>query len=112
MATLLPEDPIEVQDLAAEYVSMDEADQLFDALAAGTAREILRALHEEPTTKSALSSQLDTSIQNVSYHLEKLEAAGLVAAEETWYSTKGREMDVYVPTADPLILVSEFSAAD
>ena len=112
MATLLPENPVEVRDLAAEYVSMADADQLFDALAAETAREILRALHEEPTTKSVLSSRLDTSIQNVSYHLDKLEAAGLVATEETWYSTKGREMDVYVPTADPLILVSEVSSLD
>ena len=112
MATLLPEESVDVQNLAAEYVSMDEADQLFDALAAETARKILRALHEEPTTKSALASRLDTSIQNVSYHLEKLEAAGLVAAEETWYSTKGREMDVYVPTADPLILVSKSEKSD
>jgi predicted transcriptional regulator len=110
MATLLPEEPVEVQNLAAEYVSMADADQVFTALAAETAREILRALHEEPTTKSALATQLDTSIQNVSYHLEKLEAAGLVAPEETWYSTKGREMDVYAPTADPLVLVSDSSS--
>lgn len=55
-------------------------------------------------TPSELAEQVDTSIQNVQYHLEKLESAELIEVADTWYSEKGREMSVYAPTNGPLVV--------
>jgi DNA-binding transcriptional ArsR family regulator len=104
MPTLLPDPSVDDHDPPAECVHLSDADALFDALTASTARDILAALYDEPTTASALADTLNTSVQNVSHHLLKLEAADLVTAVDTWYSEHGREMDVYAPTSQPLVL--------
>jgi predicted transcriptional regulator len=82
----------------------DDAGAVFDALAVGTRREILRHLSADPTTASRLASAVDTSVQNVTHHLETLEEAGLVRVVDTWYSSRGREMAVYAPSARALVV--------
>ena len=90
----------------SEVVSIreDAADEVLEALSSGTAREILAALYEDPDTASSLADRVDTSLQNASYHLEKLVEAGLVEVADTWYSEQGREMKVYAPASDSLVL--------
>lgn len=83
----------------------DSAGDVLSAFQSATARSILLALHEEPRTASALADAVETSLQNVQYHLSRMADAGLVTAVDTWYSTRGTEMTVYAPAADPLILV-------
>ena len=73
-----------------------------EALRSETARTILEALAVRPTTPSELADRVDTTVQNVQYHLERLHAADLVTTVGTWYSAKGREMDVYAPTFERL----------
>lgn len=85
-------------------VDSDRADALMTALSSTTAREILTALHDEPVPASALADRVDTTLQNVQYHLERLEAAGVVEVIDTVYSEKGREMDIYAPTDRPLVI--------
>ncbi|WP_435155601.1 ArsR/SmtB family transcription factor [Haladaptatus sp. DFWS20] len=85
-------------------VDSDDADDLLGALSSGTARSLLSALHEQPATASELSDEVDTSLQNAQYHLQKLEDAELISPVDTIYSEKGREMKVYAPTDGPLIL--------
>ena len=99
---LLPSRESVETDAGAESVSLDEAGAVIDALASGTARSILGALYEEPRPASEIATAVETSTQNVNYHLGKLHEAGLVEVVDTWYSSKGAEMDVYAPTADPL----------
>jgi len=82
----------------------DDADDLLSALSSETARALLAALHEDPGTPSALADRIDTSLQNAQYHLEKLEAADVIHVVDTVYSEKGREMKVYGPTAEPLVV--------
>jgi len=82
----------------------DRTDEVFDALGSETARQILLELHEGPQPASDLAAAVDTSIQNVQYHLTKLEAADLVAVADTWYAENGAEMDVYAPTDEALVL--------
>ena len=82
----------------------EEADQVFSVLSADTARRILGELYEEPRTVSALARELDTSLQNVDYHLGNLREAELVEVVDTWYSEKGREMKVYAPADDAMVL--------
>lgn len=81
-----------------------EAESVFGALSSGTARAVLDALYEEPRTASDIAAEVDTSLQNATYHVNKLRDAGLVEVSETWYSAQGREMKVYAPTNGPLVV--------
>jgi DNA-binding transcriptional ArsR family regulator len=108
MADLLPSTP---DTSAAEEPSprvigldSDDADELLSALSSDTARKLLSALHEEPSAPSALADRVDTSLQNVQYHLGNLDDAGLVEVVDTVYSEKGREMKVYAPADRPLVV--------
>lgn len=109
MADLLPSSPA-VQEVADDHdprvvgVDSEDADALIAALSSTTARALLTALHEEPTTPAELADVVDTSLQNAQYHLEKLETADLIEVADTCYSEKGREMNVYAPTDGPLVV--------
>lgn len=85
-------------------LSEDDATAVFDALSSETARALLSELHEDPQTASDLAETVGTSVQNVHYHLEKFEDADLVEVRDTWYSSRGAEMDVYAPTNHSLVL--------
>lgn len=84
----------------------EDADDVFSALSSDTARAIYRTLHEEPHAPSEVAEAVDTSIQNVRYHLDNLQDAGLVEVVDTWYSSRGNEMSVYAPASDALVLAS------
>jgi DNA-binding transcriptional ArsR family regulator len=87
-----------------QVVSLGEADAIVEALASGTARRLVSLLHEEPMVPSELAERAETSIQNVTYHLERLSDAGVVEVVDTWYSSRGTEMDVYAPASGPLVI--------
>ncbi|WP_254761948.1 ArsR/SmtB family transcription factor [Natrinema marinum] len=89
----------------------EDADAVFAALSSTTARRIYAHLDDEPATPSDIADAIDSSIQNVRYHLEKLEDAGLVEVVDTWYSSRGNEMSVYATTDGPLIVTSNESRA-
>jgi DNA-binding transcriptional ArsR family regulator len=89
----------------------DAADDVFEALSSRTAREILSALYEEPDTASSVADEVGTSLQNATYHLEKLVDADLVEVADTWYSEQGREMKVYAPASDSLVLFASDEAS-
>lgn len=82
-----------------------EVDGIFETLSSETRRNILQELYDAPSTPSELATATDTSLQNVHYHLEKLAAVDLIESIDTRYSEKGKEMQVYAPTNDPLIFV-------
>lgn len=107
MSELLGRRPaVEEPDATASVVSLDDDDaaSVFDVLAVDTARAILAELAAEPAAASGLADTVDASIQTVVYHLERLEEAGLVEVVDTWYSSKGREMDVYASTGVPVVV--------
>jgi DNA-binding transcriptional ArsR family regulator len=80
------------------------AQELIASLSSDTARSIYSALHDEPSTASELSETVSTSLQNVRHHLSNLAEAELVEVAGTRYSCKGREMKVYAPTGDSLVV--------
>ena len=100
----LPDATPEDREPRVVGVDDDDADELIAALGSETAREILTRLHDEPATKSELADAVGTSLQNVQYHLSKLDGADLVDVVDTTYSEKGREMDVYAAADEPLVL--------
>jgi len=108
MADLLPStsDATASEEADPRVVGVDseDADDLLGALSPGTARELLAAVHDEPSTPSELADRVDTSIQNAQHHLRKLEDAEVIEAADTVYSEKGREMTVYAPADRPLVV--------
>lgn len=108
MSGLLPSSPdVSVDhDPEPRVIGLDseDASNMIAALSSDTARSVLSVLHDEPSTPSAVADRVDTSLQNVQYHLEKLEGADLVEPIGTRYSEKGREMTIYGPADGPLVV--------
>lgn len=109
MSGQLPSDtgsdaPRDVGELRVLDLDDEDAERLICSLSSKTARSILSALHDEPATATELSKAVSTSVQNVRHHLTKLQAADLVEVVDTRYSVKGREMKVYAPATDPLVV--------
>ncbi len=114
MARLFPfRSETNAEDGAPRVVDLEgeDADAVFAALSSTTARRIYAHVDGEPATPSDIAEAVDSSIQNVRYHLEKLEDAGLVQVVDTWYSSRGNEMSVYATTDGPLIVTSDESRA-
>jgi DNA-binding transcriptional ArsR family regulator len=82
----------------------DDVIAIFNALAGESTCRMYKSIQETPKTASELRTELETSIQNVHYHLDKLEDAGLIEPVETELSEKGREMSVYGATYNPLVI--------
>lgn len=109
MADLLPSRPeISDDDKEPRVVGLDsdDVDDLLAAISSETARQVLSEIHEEPGPPSDLADRIDTSIQNAQYHLDRLESAGLIEPAGTAYSAKGREMTVYAPSDQALVVVA------
>ncbi len=97
------------QETRVLSINEEAADDVFDALSPELRRDVYRTLFKQPQTMSELAEELDTSVQNIQYHISSLEEAGLVEAVDTVYSSKGNESSVYGPTSDPLVFVGDKS---
>ncbi|SDF35863.1 ArsR/SmtB family transcription factor [Halorientalis regularis] len=108
--SLLPSEPDTSAAEEAEPrvigVDSEDADDVLSALTSETARSVLSELHDDPAPPAALADRVDTSLQNVQYHLNKLEDAGAIEVIDTIYSEKGREMNVYAPADRPLVIMA------
>ncbi|MCO8246574.1 MULTISPECIES: helix-turn-helix domain-containing protein [unclassified Haladaptatus] len=82
----------------------ENIDEALDAISSATARTLLTEIYSDPVTPSDLRDRTDNSLQTISYHLGKLENAGLVRVADTRYSDQGREMAVYAAPDDPVVL--------
>lgn len=104
--SILPSTPDIVPKSDPKVVGVDseEADALMSALSSDTARHLVSELHTDPAPPAELADRLDTTLQNTQYHLKRLEDAGVVEVAGTAYSEKGREMSVYAPADDPLVI--------
>lgn len=85
-------------------VDDEQLDEVLDAISSDTARTLLAEIYSDAGTPSELSERIGLSIQNLSYHLDNLEDSGLVRVAGTRYSEKGREMDVYAPAEEPVVV--------
>jgi predicted transcriptional regulator len=95
---------VEGADRDPSVVPLEDAGGVFDALASETARRIVSALSDTPAPPSELAEAADTSVQNVHYHLDRLTEGGVVEVVDTWYSSRGVEMDVYALSSDPVVV--------
>lgn len=104
--SILPMSRSVESDLSPEIVSLDDAEDVINALSTETARSLLDEIHETPGTASDLAARTDTSLQNTQYHINQLEETDLIKIVDTWYSEKGREMNVYGAKHDPMVIVA------
>lgn len=98
----------DVEPLTGEpaYLPFEEASEIFAVLSSATARSILERLYRTPAPASDIATDVETSVQNATYHLTRLQRTELVTVVDTWYSSKGLEMKVYSPTKDPLVVIA------
>ncbi len=105
--SLLPS-RLEVSPSPAEPKVLDiegeEAAAAFDALGSETARAVMATIYDEPRTPSEVREEVGTTLQNVHYHLDRLEEAGLIEPVGSGYSRKGNEMTVYGPASKAVVL--------
>jgi DNA-binding transcriptional ArsR family regulator len=107
MSRLLPfkSEPTRSPEGARILSLEDEAtEDALSALSSDTAREVLALIYEEPRTPPEIRDAIDTSLQNVHYHLENLEEADLIQPAGSGYSEKGTEMTVYAPASEAVVL--------
>ena len=108
--SLLPSSTPEIDteqtgDIEIHGIDEQDTDTVFETLSSAMARNLLVAINDEPGTPSELADRLDSSIQTISYHLEALLEAELIRVADTRYSEKGREMKIYAPGENPVVLV-------
>lgn len=89
-----------------EFIHLNEprTERLMDTLSCPTTRRVLHHLYDQPQTASELAGRIECSLQNIQYHLQKLEDRGLIEVADTTLSEKGRRMDVYAPSTVPVIV--------
>ncbi|QLH83474.1 ArsR/SmtB family transcription factor [Halosimplex pelagicum] len=107
MGRLLPfkSEPTRTPDEPRVLDLDDEAtEEALSALSSDTARKILATLYEEPKTPPEIRDEVGTSLQNVHYHVERLEDAELIQPAGEGYSEKGTEMTIYAPASEALVL--------
>ena len=86
-------------------VDDDKMGDVICSISSATALDILESVHESPKVSTELAEELGMTTQNVRYHLDNLEEAGLIEVGDSCYSEKGRVMSVYEPSEAPLVLV-------
>jgi DNA-binding transcriptional ArsR family regulator len=101
---LLPETAPSTVDCSRQTVDIVDNGDVLDALASDTARQIILTLKESSGTASDITSTLNVSLQNVCYHLDRLQNAGLVEVIGTRYSSKGKKMEIYGFVTNPIVI--------
>lgn len=92
------------EDARVLDIGDEAADRAFEVLSSETARRILTAIYEQPRTPPEVRDEVGTSLQNVHYHLGRLEEADLIEPAGVSYSEKGSEMTIYGPRSEAVVL--------
>ena len=79
--------------------------KLAETITSETSRKILNHLAEKEETEANIAKLLNLPISTVHYHLQKLQEAHLITAEEFHYSQKGREV-LHYKLANKYIIIA------
>ncbi len=85
--------------------------KLAETITSDTSRKILNHLAEKEDTEANIAKMLSLPISTVHYHLQKLQEAHLVTAEEFHYSQKGREVLHYKLANKYIIIAPKVASA-
>jgi DNA-binding transcriptional ArsR family regulator len=101
---LLPETAPSTVERSSQTIEVSGDSDVLDVLATETSRRVLLALADSSEAASDIANALDVSLQNVCYHLERIQDAGLIEVVGTRYSSKGREMQIYGLVTNPIVV--------
>lgn len=82
----------------------EHTEEVLRRLSSETSQAVFHAVSHEPLSTQDVADELDMSIQNAMYHLKNLEEAGLITVLDTHYSERGREVEIYGPLEQPILL--------
>ena len=85
-------------------IDRDEVADALGAVSSKTAQDILAVLTDDPCPAAEIAEKVGVSVQNVTYHLDRLDDAGIITPVGIWYSEKGREMTVYGIASEKLVI--------
>ncbi|WGI17748.1 transcriptional regulator [Methanonatronarchaeum sp. AMET-Sl] len=103
---------LKLEDPDVIELGSEEAEVVLDALSSKTTREVFLRIYEDPCAVSDIASETGNSIQNIKYHVDKLQKAGLIKVTGTWYSETGNEMNVYSPLNEAIVLVASHKSVE
>ncbi len=101
---LLPEQLPDDHTAERRTIDVVEDGTALEVLAAEAARDVVMTLQESPKAASEIATETGSSIQNVCYHLDRLQRAGLIEVAGTRHSPKAKEMDIYTPTSESIVV--------
>jgi len=79
--------------------------KLAETITSDTSRKILNHLAEKDESEANIAKMLNLPISTVHYHLQKLQEANLITAQEFHYSQKGREV-LHYKLANKYIIIA------
>jgi predicted transcriptional regulator len=85
----------------------DKAKELGQVIANETTRKILNFLTIKPATSSEISKELKQSLSTISYNIQQLLKAGLIKINGTFYSGKGKTVNVYAVSKKVIMIVPQ-----
>ncbi|AKB19573.1 hypothetical protein MSWHS_2710 [Methanosarcina sp. WWM596] len=83
----------------------DEVSLLARTLSRTLPMQILKQLQKKQMSASELASELGIRLNTLTYNLEVLEKVGLIKVRQVKWSCKGREVKIYAPEEQPILLV-------
>lgn len=95
------------EDLVPVFVLSlpDEVPLLARTLSRALPMQIIKQLQKKQMSAGELASVLGIRLNTLTYNLEVLEKAGLIKVVQVKWSCKGREVKIYAPAEQPVLLV-------
>lgn len=85
----------------------DEVPLLARALSRTFPMQILKQLQKKQMSAGELAFELNTHLNTLTYNLKILEKAGLIKVKQVKWSCKGREVKIYAPAEQPILLIPQ-----
>lgn len=102
------EDPVPVFVLSLP----DEVSMLARTLSRTIPMQILKQLRKKQMSAGELASEIGIRLNTLAYNLELLEKTGLIKVMQVKWSCKGREIKIYAPAEQPILLVPRANRDD
>ncbi|KKH45956.1 hypothetical protein EO95_04325 [Methanosarcina sp. 1.H.T.1A.1] len=83
----------------------DEVSLLARTLSRTLPMQILKQLQKKQMSAGELASELGLRLNTLTYNLAVLEKVGLIKVRQVKWSCKGREVKIYAPAEQPVLLV-------
>jgi DNA-binding transcriptional ArsR family regulator len=109
MSSIFPiksEKKVSVEKPEVVELESERSEVVLDALSSKTTREVFLEIYEEESSISEISERTNNSIQNVKYHIEKLEESNLIEVARVKHTENGNQMKLYCPKTEAVVLVA------